>query len=242
MSTYTGPERDVSLEERRSIVARILSPAPLQWEQGGDWSYVECPGKDCHTNGNGRRDCRVYACEAPGRTLKPPGLYCLHSSCAGVLATVNFRIRSEIGKAKASVGRQYGAKGARNTGSTGGSPSNGAPRTARTGSFQPLPKEGEDLRTGRTGIPKPLVRFARAQVRAHSSQDTASEPSGASVVAPPPQQPEQPGGQNAPASAEKIPPVRAPGPEERLECTLVVGQRVERGYWRGNEWVCTKRL
>jgi hypothetical protein len=245
VSTYTGPQREVPLEERRSIVAAVLSPLSPQWEQGGDWAYIECPGAGCHTNDNGRRDCRVYVCEAAGRTLKPPGVYCLHTSCAGVLADVNHRIRSAIGKAKASVGPQYGAKGggAKRTGGPGGESSsrNGQP-TARTGNFKAPPRGSDALPTDRTVILKPLVGFARAQVRAQSSVGGENQTSGPSAVASTPPQPAQP----APISATKRAPKQvdravALVAEERLETTWVMGDTVEKGYWENGEWVCTRR-
>lgn len=179
MSTYTGPERTVPLDERQAIVARVLSPSsPLEWGPGGEWAYVTCPGEGSHNNGSGRRDCRVYCIEAPGRTLKPPGCYCLHTSCASVLAEVNRRIRSEIGKAKADVGK--GAKSSQNTGSTPGSSPGNASRTPRTADFKAPPRGEATDQTSRTGIPKPLVRFARAQVRTQGPKGADIYPSEAS--------------------------------------------------------------
>ncbi len=242
MSAYTGPEREVSLAERRAIVERVLSPLSPDWEQGGEWGYVECPGKDCHNNQNGRRDCRVYAKEAPGMKVKPPGLYCLHTSCAAVLQGLNFRIRSEIGKAKVrGLGGAAGAAKPRQSGSQASRP------TARTGEFKVPAGGGLGQPTARTGISKPLVRYARAHVRAHVSVKVDLDPSGPSAVASSAAQAEQ--RPPAPAVPVDTPPAAKTvpvGSETPLGCkvdtTLILGGSVEKGHWVGGEWVCTKKL
>ena len=210
---YTGPERVVSLSERRDIIAGVLSPLSPQWEPDGSWGYVACPGADCHNNANGRRDCRVFACEAPGTRVKPPGLYCLHTSCAGVLGPLNFRIRSEIGKAK--------VKGLPPRGSSSYS-APGHSRTPRTDIFKAPTKEGGASRTPRTDISKPLERFARAQVRTHVPRKEPPVPSVPSVVA-----------STMPGVVAK----QAEGTPEDSECTLIIGNEVQRGFWKGGEWV-----
>lgn len=242
--TYTGPQRELSLEERRTIIDRVLSPRSPSWEGAGDFAYIDCPGRDLHTNGNGKRDCRVYAREAPGRTVKPPGVYCLHTSCASVLAPLNFAIRSELGKAKV---RGLGAGG-----SSGNSSSRNGQPTARTAEFKAPPKGGDALPTARTVISKPLVQFARAQVRAHSCSDVRSAPSVPSAVASTQVQPAQPEPLKAPASApampsrppasEKTVPPKNPPSGEKLECTLILGSTVEKGHWVGENWIRTKKL
>lgn len=240
MSTFSGPVREVPLSERRAIVEGVLSPSsPLHWEQGGAWAYVECPGIGCHSNSNGRRDCRVYADESPGRTVKPPGLYCLHTSCAGVLAELNRKIRSEIGKAKVrGMGRADG-KPASTEGGAGGSWRAG-PRTARTDFFT-APAGGEaQAPTARTDIPKPLERFARAQVRAHAVSDGEKMPSGPSAVASPARAAVALMGAEATKdNAERVGPKTCLpfGEVEGEVCTLIVGQEVQRLRWRGGEWV-----
>lgn len=251
MSTYTGPEREVSLADRRAIVERVLSPLSPEWEQGGEWGYVECPGKDCHNNQNGRRDCRVYAKEAPGMKVKPPGVYCLHTSCAAVLQAVNFRIRSEIGKAKV---RGLTGPGPRSlTATTAKNGQNQAEPTARTGKFNVPAGVGMGQPTARTGISKPLVRYARAHVRAHVSDKMPLDPSGPSAVASSIGQPEQQPA-DSPAAAAAAVPVQATQPAKplpiggetplgcKVDTTLILGGAVERGHWVGGEWVCTKKL
>lgn len=235
---YTGPERVVPLDERRAIIGGVLSPLSPQWEPEGSWGYVTCPGQDCHNNGNGRRDCRVFAVEAPGNKVKPPGLYCLHTSCSGVLAALNHRIRSEIGKAKVrGVGRP--AQG------TGSSPGN-TPRTQRTVVFQAPEKRGGEPRTQRTVVSIPLHEFARAHVRARVSEEVPLHPSVPSAVAPPAPQPVAPvqakteavskkpgGGVVSTGSAEDTP--------ADCECTLIFDGVAMKGRWVAGEWVTLKR-
>lgn len=237
---YRGPARVVPLDERRAIIGAVLSPLSPQWEPEGSWGYVTCPGQDCHNNSNGRRDCRVYAVEAPGNKVKPPGLYCLHTSCAGVLATVNHKIRSEIGKAKV---RGLGNGGRRSP--TNGKTSAGAPRTERTVVFQVPEKGGGERRTERTVVSIPLHEFARAHVRACVSDKPPLEPSAPSVVAPPPMQPVAPRASRE-AGGAKITPPRVMHGDESMdspadsECTLIMDGVVQKGRWIGGEWVAKK--
>lgn len=235
---YRGPERVVPLDERRTIIGAVLSPLSPQWEPEGSWGYVTCPGQDCHNNSNGRRDCRVYAVEAPGNKVKPPGLYCLHTSCAGVLATVNHKIRSEIGKAKVrGVGRPS---------QTNGKPSAGAPRTQRTDVFTAPEKGGAMPRTQRTDVSIPLHEFARAHVRAGVSDKPPLEPSAPSVVALPAPQPVAPRASKE-AVGQKMPPLRVMPREGSTdtpadcECTLLIDGVVQKGRWVGGEWVTNKK-
>ncbi len=239
---YRGPERVVPLDERRAIIGAVLSPLSPQWEPEGAWGYVTCPGQDCHNNSNGRRDCRVYAVEAPGNKVKPPGLYCLHTSCAGVLATLNHRIRSEIGKAKVrglgNGGRQAQASGTSTHGNT--------PRTERTVVFQVPEKRGGESRTERTVVSIPLHEFARAHVRAGVSDKPPLEPSAPSVVALPAPQPVAPRASKE-AVGQKMPPLRvmtgagSTDTPADCECTLLIDGVVQKGRWVGGEWVTNKK-
>ena len=74
----------------QAIAETIL--AEVSWT-GPDSGYCRCPGIDLHTSSNGRRDCRVMLNGAPT-------IYCVHSSCSGVIANANRALRSIIGKAE----------------------------------------------------------------------------------------------------------------------------------------------
>src|SRR5687767_6066765 len=61
-----------------------------------DWidaltGFIKCPGADLHSHRSTKRDCRIKLDGAPT-------LYCVHNSCAGVIAEKNHLLRSEIGK------------------------------------------------------------------------------------------------------------------------------------------------
>lgn len=77
-----------NLEHRRSIAAEILG-ATLDAD-----GYVTCPGRHLHTGRDGRRDCVVKLDGAPT-------LFCVHSSCAGIVEALNAELRSRIGRAEA---------------------------------------------------------------------------------------------------------------------------------------------
>jgi hypothetical protein len=214
------------------------------------WGYVTCPGQECHNNGNGVRDCRVFAVEAPGHRVMPPGVYCLHTSCAGVLAEVNRRIRSEIGKAKV---RGLGAGTARKVASPTNGPSNEL-RTARTGKIILPVKQGGVLRTARTGNPKALDIYARARV--HGLPEASVLPSVPSVVASPPafsvaaseflerpvpvKKDPHPGPANAEAMGRAG--FQEGGEGDDAECTLMIGEQVMRGRLVKGEWKEMKKL
>ncbi len=59
-----------------------------------DWvspteGYCECPGKERHTNQDGKRDCMLYL-------DRIPTLYCLHASCAPAIEEANRKLRAAI--------------------------------------------------------------------------------------------------------------------------------------------------
>ncbi len=255
---YTGPTRVVPLAERREIIERVLSPLSPSWEPVGVWGYVTCPGADAHNNSNGRRDCRVYADEQTGYATKPPGCYCLHKSCGGVLEAVNHRIRSEIGKAKVKgllpTGQKSGQSGAKTSGS-------GAP-TARTDSFNLPPRGDEPQPTGTTDISKPLVRFMRAHTQAQGAPVGDKLPSLPSAVAQPVAQPAKKGPKELGVEIVKAaPPVVVPTVRGEIEpdlakygvplentplgvdvTVIMNGCPAERGRWVKGEWVTIKIL
>jgi hypothetical protein len=79
---------DLSLRQR--IAAELLGE--IDWESPTK-GFVACPGKHLHTSGNGPKDCQVCLDRAPT-------LHCLHQHCAGIVAGVNFELRSRIGKSE----------------------------------------------------------------------------------------------------------------------------------------------
>lgn len=241
---YNGPERVVPLAERRTLIEGVLSPLSPQWEPDGSWGYVACPGAECHSNTKGRRDCRVFAVERAGHKVMPPGLFCLHTSCAGVLAAINHRIRSEIGKAKVRGVERAPPRAA-------GSTDQNKPRTARTDVFKAPTKQGGASRTQRTDVSKPLVRFARAQVRTHVFEEVRSDPSAPSVVASIPPATISSAAQKMPPGGvfvEKRESMPAPGAAlnsdvgDESESTLIMDGVVSRGMWKNGEWISTKKL
>ena len=54
-----------------------------------DQGYCQCPGRDRHTNQDGRKDCVVYL-------DRIPSLHCVHSSCAPAIVEANRKLRSAI--------------------------------------------------------------------------------------------------------------------------------------------------
>ena len=83
-------------DEATTAVARAMFPS-------GDWqdehlAFVQCPGIDLHSGDNGRKDCRVTINDG-----RPPTLFCVHQSCADVLAQKNKEMRSMIGKLKTAA-------------------------------------------------------------------------------------------------------------------------------------------
>lgn len=74
----------------RDIAERLLGA--VAWT-GPDVGFCRCPGVDLHTTRDGKRDCRVIVSGAPT-------IYCLHTSCAGVVAGANRRLRSTMGRAQ----------------------------------------------------------------------------------------------------------------------------------------------
>ena len=73
-----------------------LSVAEIAEQQLGEITWVsstqgfcECPGKDRHTNQDGRKDCVVYL-------DRIPSLHCVHSSCAPAIVEANRMLRIAI--------------------------------------------------------------------------------------------------------------------------------------------------
>lgn len=213
-SPYTGPQGPVSLSERRQICEGVVGS--VDWKDGGEWGYCACPGLSNHNNANGRRDCRVFAIEdASGPKTKPPGVYCLHTSCRAAIEEASTRIRSEIGKAKVR-----NAAPARSTPRPPSGKSVGvrpAKPTERTFDYGCAVKAGGNSPTQRTDDARPLTRFAQARAPA-----CFNEPDAATVRAvwhdikeagPKASQVAQPDAPRAPGRAQ--PPATNAGPNER---------------------------
>lgn len=68
---------------------------PGTWEevQGGIYQG-RCPGEHLHHGTNAVTDCRIHI--AYGAQGQPPGIYCLHNSCKGVLEPLNEEFRNGI--------------------------------------------------------------------------------------------------------------------------------------------------
>jgi len=75
---------------RQQIATKLLGNINFTEECSG---FCSCPGEKLHTSANGEKDCIVYLTGVP--TVK-----CLHQSCAGIIAGVNYELRSQIGKSE----------------------------------------------------------------------------------------------------------------------------------------------
>lgn len=73
----------------------LLGMFPGQWEEVMPAIYQgRCPGEHLHHGTNAATDCRIHLTYGAGG--QPPGIYCLHSSCRGVLEELNGRFREAI--------------------------------------------------------------------------------------------------------------------------------------------------
>jgi len=87
---------NVDLNSRQRIAADLLGN--IDWKSG-IIGFVTCPGKDLHTTGDSKRDCKI---ELDG----VPTVHCFHNSCRATLEEINFDLRSRIGKAEHQAGGQ----------------------------------------------------------------------------------------------------------------------------------------
>lgn len=172
---YTGPVGQVGLSDRQGIVEAVVGP--VEWAQGGDWGYCSCPGAQFHHNKSGRRDCRAFAAEtARDGSALPPGVYCLHTSCASAIEEASRRIRSEIGKAKVKAAdTRVRMPAGRTPTPTAGS------RTARTGVWGLADKKGGLPRTVRTDVSRPIALYAHTHAHTPEAPKSAKEPSAPSA-------------------------------------------------------------
>lgn len=73
----------------------LLGMFPGQWEEVQPGIYQgRCPGEHLHTGNNAATDCRIHV--GYGAAGQSPGIYCLHSSCKGVLEDLNKAFRDAI--------------------------------------------------------------------------------------------------------------------------------------------------
>jgi hypothetical protein len=79
-TTNTAPLSATEIAEKQHGEINWVSPTE---------GYCECPGKERHTNQNGKRDCILYL-------DKVPTLHCLHSSCAPAIEEANRKLRTAI--------------------------------------------------------------------------------------------------------------------------------------------------
>jgi hypothetical protein len=75
------------MNDPRHIATSIVGAVDWQTEVSG---FCRCPGESLHTHPTGKKDCRVSVDGAPT-------IYCFHSSCEGVVAASNLRLRRELG-------------------------------------------------------------------------------------------------------------------------------------------------
>jgi hypothetical protein len=52
-------------------------------------AFIECPGRHLHSVKNAKKDCRVNLDNAPT-------IFCLHSSCSGIIEEANYKFRRAI--------------------------------------------------------------------------------------------------------------------------------------------------
>lgn len=78
-------------EKARGLMGMI----PGQWEESQAGIYQgRCPGEHLHSGSSAATDARVHV--AYGAAGQPPGVYCLHNSCKGVLDALNEDFRTAI--------------------------------------------------------------------------------------------------------------------------------------------------
>ena len=86
----TTPQTDVSLRTKRRIAEKLLGPISWESEVVG---YVQCPGRHLHTTVTSSKDCRVTIDNVPT-------IYCFHQQCSRIIAPLNQKLRSKIGKGR----------------------------------------------------------------------------------------------------------------------------------------------
>jgi hypothetical protein len=78
-----------NIENAKRIAESILGS--IQWVDAVT-GFLACPGKNLHSNPSSKRDCRI-------KLDTVPTVFCVHTSCNGIIGEKNRALRSEIGKA-----------------------------------------------------------------------------------------------------------------------------------------------
>jgi hypothetical protein len=219
----------------------------VRWVREGV-GYCLCPGAHLHASGKSqKKDCRVTV--VPGRSSDAPTVYCFHSHCAEVIEQTNFKLRSEIGKAKARLehaakdlnrgaarpsgpkAQKSGASGKRVGGERAPGQSGAESRTVRTPFLQSIPAEAAPIDAGRTLRTDFLHKFRIcAQAPAHDSEPATAQ--NASEVSEPEKPPEPPQGDKGKQSQTSDPAPDASGLDGLGEITWRQA-KLERGHtWR----------
>jgi hypothetical protein len=87
--TWREP-RQLSVDEMRSIADALFA---VTWSDDAN-GFLQCPGQEHHTKGDGSRDCKISL--AGG---KPPTIYCFHASCVTEVDAACHKLRSALGTA-----------------------------------------------------------------------------------------------------------------------------------------------
>jgi putative DNA primase/helicase len=75
---------------RQRIALELLGE--IQWESETH-GFCMCPGKHFHTTGDAQRDCEIHIDNAPT-------IHCFHNSCVEIRDELNYKLRSQIGRAE----------------------------------------------------------------------------------------------------------------------------------------------
>ena len=89
----TIPQTKLSLRKRQSKAEKLLGPISWESEVAG---YAQCPGRHLHTTVTNPKDCRITIDSVPT-------IFCFHQRCSRIIAQLNQKLRSKIGK-----GRSFG--------------------------------------------------------------------------------------------------------------------------------------
>ena len=91
----SGREKTMAGEWIAEKARGLLGIFPGSWEETQPGIYQgRCPGEHLHHGGNAVTDCRIHISYGAGG--QPPGIYCLHQSCKGVLEPLNEEFRNGI--------------------------------------------------------------------------------------------------------------------------------------------------
>lgn len=86
----TSQQVEISLRTKRRIAEKLLGPISWESEVVG---YAQCPGRHLHTTPTSQRDCRITIDGVPT-------IYCFHQQCSRIIAPLNQKLRSKMGKGR----------------------------------------------------------------------------------------------------------------------------------------------